>query len=86
MNYKKKDGTLVSEEWMDAIAEAAEADELRGTVTAVENRQELEEDFATVPVEFSKSCLIAIEKAAERIGESRSDFIRHAVDKALLTV
>ena len=85
MDYKKKDGTFVSEEWMDAVAEAAEADELRGAVVAMQDHREQEEDFAAVSIEFSKSRLTAIEKAAERIGESRSDFIRNAVDKALLT-
>lgn len=85
MDFKKKDGTLVSEEWMDAIAEAAEADELQDSVIAVQDHTELEEDFAIVPVTFSKSRLAAVEKAAKRIGESRSDFIRNAVDKALLT-
>ena len=84
MDYKKKDGTLVREEWMEAVAEAAEADDLLGIVTAVQDHGEGEEDFATVPVTFSKSRLTAIEKAAERIGETSSDFIRNAVDKALL--
>ena len=85
MDYMKKDGMLVSEEWMDAIAKAADADDLQGAVIAVQDHVESEEDLATVPVAFSKSRLAAIEKAAERIGESRSDFIRNAVDKALLT-
>lgn len=84
MDYAKKDGTFVSEEWMDAISEAAEADELNDSVIAVHEHMEPEEDFTTISIRIPTSCLTAIEKAAERIGESRSDFIRNAVDKALI--
>lgn len=85
MDYKKKDGTLVSEQWMDGIADAADADALRDTVIAVEDNVEYDGDIVTIPVSFSRPCLDAIEKAAERAGESRTDFIRNAVNKALLT-
>jgi len=88
MAYTKKDGTLVSDEWMDKIASAAESDELPGVVLSTKThagRPKLYEDneLKTISFRLPVSQLVAIESAVKRSGESRSDFLREAVDKAL---
>lgn len=86
--YTKKDGSVVSEDWMDRIAEAAESDELPGVVVTTQThagRPRLYEDdeLVTISVRLPKSRLAAVEQRAKRAGETRSDFIRSAVDHAL---
>lgn len=86
--YKKKDGSIVSEEWMDAISNAAEDEELLGipvTTQTHAGRPRLfkDDELVTISVRLPKSRLAAIEKIAKGTGESRSDFIRDAVDCAL---
>ena len=89
MAYTKKDGTVVTDEWMDAIAEAAEKDEMPGVVLTAEThvgRPKLyaDDDMETVSFRLPKSRLSAIERAVKQKGESRSDFLRNAVDRALI--
>lgn len=86
--YIKKDGSVISEEWMEQIGEAAERDELPGVVVTTQThvgRPRLFEDdeLVTISVRLPKSRLDAVEQRARREGETRSDFIRSAVDRAL---
>jgi hypothetical protein len=88
MGYTKKDGTVVSDEWMDAIADGAESDNLLGDVIETHigaGRPRLydDDDLETVSFRLPKSRIHAIESAIKCKGESRSDFLREAVDKAL---
>ena len=90
MAYKKKDGTIVTDEWMDAVAEAAEKGELPGIVTSTEvhvgrPRKFDDDELKTISFRLPLSRISAVEAAAKRRGESRSDFLRDAVDKELLS-
>jgi hypothetical protein len=90
MEYTKKDGSVISDEWMDAIANAAETDTLRGSVIATQTgsgRPRLYEDdeLETISFRLPKSRILAIDTTIKSKGESRSEFLRNAVDKALAT-
>jgi hypothetical protein len=89
MDYKKKDGTVVTKDWMDALSDAADADELPGTVVATmlgAGRPRLYEDdeLETVTFRLPKSRIRAISAMIEKNGETRSQFLRKAVEKALI--
>lgn len=45
--YIKKDGTIISEEWMDKIADAAERDALPGQVITTQTHAACERDSGT---------------------------------------
>jgi hypothetical protein len=88
MGYKKKDGTVITDEWMDALAEAAEKDRLPGAVLSTEThagrpRMYGDDELKTISFRLPLSRISAIERAAKHKGKSRSDFLRDAVDKAL---
>jgi hypothetical protein len=90
MAYKKKNGSIVTDEWMDTVADAAEKGELPGSVTHTEvhlgrPRMYGDEELKTISFRLPASRIPAIEAAARQKGESRSDFIRDAVDKALIS-
>jgi hypothetical protein len=90
MGYEKKDGTAITDDWMDAIAEAAENDQLPGIVLSTEThagrpRMYGDDELRTISFRLPLSRISAIERAAERKGESRSEFLRDAVDKALIS-
>jgi hypothetical protein len=89
MGYKKKDGTVVTDDWMDTIAEAAEKDRLPGVILSTEThagrpRMYDDDELKTISFRLPLSRISAIERAAKRKGESRSEFLRDAVDKALI--
>jgi len=88
MGYTKKDGSVVTDEWMDAIADGAEADSLPGKAVKTETnagRPRIFEDDELEAVTFKirKSRLPMIDSATEKAGGSRSDFLREAVDEKL---
>jgi hypothetical protein len=90
MGYEKKDGTAITDDWMDAIAKAAENDQLPGIVLSTKThagrpRMYEDDELRTVSFRLPLSRISAIERAAERKGESRSEFLRDAVDKALIS-
>lgn len=77
MDYTMKDGTFVSEEWMNGIAEAAEVDELQGIVVAVDAKadvlnesDEMRERVWAWQEEIDRQADIAFEKGAAK-GEAR---------------
>jgi hypothetical protein len=73
---------------MDAVADAAEADELRGIVVKTENgpgrpRTFENDELESITFRIRKSRLPMIDSAAEKRGESRSAFLRDIIDQAL---
>lgn len=90
MDYTKKDGTVISEKWMDAIAEGAETDELPGVAVATQShvgrpRLFSDDELVSVSLRIPKSRMEAIRRAARSAGETQSDFIRAAIDRALVS-
>ena len=90
MDYRKKDGTVVSEDWMDAVSEQAENGDLPGVVVATQThvgRPRLygDDELVSLSLRIPKSRMAAIERAARSSGESRSEFIRNAIDRALIS-
>jgi len=88
MGYKKKDGSIISDEWMDATAAAAERGVLPGVVVATQagaGRPKLykDDELTTISFRLPQSRVRAIDSAIKQQGESRSQFLREAVDKAL---
>ncbi len=88
MDYTKKDKTVVTEEWMDTIAAAAEAGKLPGTLLKTETgpgRPKIFEDdeLENITFRIRKSRLSLLDDATSKAGVSRSDFIREAVDEKL---
>ena len=88
MGYNKKDGTVVTDEWMDAIAHAAEVGKLPGKVEKTETnagRPRIFEDdeLETITFKIRKSRLPLIDAVIGKTRQSRSDFLREAVDEKL---
>ncbi|MDR1087916.1 MAG: ribbon-helix-helix protein, CopG family [Coriobacteriales bacterium] len=88
MGYVKKDGSLITDTWMDAIADAAEADRLRGVVVKTESgpgrpRILKDDELQSITFRIGKSRLPMIDNAAAKRGESRSEFLRDLIDQAL---
>jgi len=88
MGYKKKDKTVIEDGWMDAVSAAAEAGKLLGTVIKTEigpGRPRIfnDDELESVSFRIRKSRLHSIDNVVSQIGESRSDFLREAVDEKL---
>jgi predicted DNA binding CopG/RHH family protein len=89
MGYVKKDKSIVTDKWMDAVANAAEADKLRGVVTKTENgpgrpKTFENDELESITFRIRKSRLPMIDNAAAKRGESRSEFLRDLIDQALV--
>ena len=88
MGYIKKDGAVVTEEWMDSIVSAVEAGNLPGKILRTETnvgRPRIFEDdeLETITFKIRKSRLPLIDAVTGKTRESRSDFLREAVDEKL---
>lgn len=88
--YRKKDGSVVSGEWMDDVARRAERDDLPGQVVTTQvhkGRPRLHEDEELITISFRlpKSRLEILEKRARDTGTTRSEFIRDALERSLVT-
>jgi hypothetical protein len=88
MDYVKKDKTVVTDEWMDSIAKAAEAGSLPGTVIKTETGPSRlktfeNDELESITFRIRKSRLSMIDNVATQTGRSRSDFLREAVDEKL---
>ena len=88
MGYTKKNKTIITDDWMDAISAAAESGALPGTVLRTETgpgrpKTFADDELASVSFRIRKSRLLSIDKVIAQMGESRSDFLREAVDEKL---
>ncbi|WP_454933680.1 ribbon-helix-helix domain-containing protein [Actinomyces oris] len=76
----------VTDEQLDSLAADYEAGDWKGRLgPAVQGRPRLyEEEMRTISFRIPASRLQAIDAHAERNGKSRSEFLRQAIDDALL--
>ena len=85
MEYKTEDGTVLTDEKLDQMAREYESGTWHGHGEVTKGRPKLyDEDMETVSFRLPKSRIEAIEAVTARTGESKSDFFRDAIDKALL--
>ena len=85
MEFKDRSGEVITDEHFDAMAEEYEAGTWGGIGEITMGRPKLyDEDLETVSFRLPKSRIAAVEAVAKRRGESKSDFYRKAVDRALL--
>lgn len=85
MEFKDRSGEVITDERFDAMAEEYEAGTWGGIGEITTGRPKLyDEDLETVSFRLPKSRIAAVEAVAKRRGESKSDFYRKAVDRALL--
>ena len=85
MEFKDRSGEVITDERFDAMAEEYEAGTWDGIGEITMGRPKLyDEDLETVSFRLPKSRIAAVEAVAKRRGESKSDFYRKAVDRALL--
>jgi hypothetical protein len=74
----------MSDKMLDELADAFERGEWPGSRTVLLGRPRLaEEEVKPVTFRLPVSHIQAIDAAAKKAGESRSEFLREAVEKAL---
>jgi hypothetical protein len=85
MGFTADNGKTISDAQFDAMAEEYENGSWSGHGEISRGRPRLyDEDMETVTFRLPKSSLHSVEAVARSRGESKSEFIREAVDKALL--
>ena len=77
MGFEADNGTVLTDEMLDKRAEG------HGEV-AMGRPRLYDEDMGTVSFRLPCSRIRAVEAAAKRQGESKSDFFRRAIDRELL--
>ena len=87
MAYVSENGVELTDEMLDAMAAEYERGEWSGVgrVTAGRPRS-FGEEMETVSFRIPKSRIAAMEEAARKRGETRSDLIREAVDMMLMSL
>ena len=89
MEYIMKGGTVYTDEDFDRLAAAAERGDYPGTpgawVVRPQGRPSLcDEELVTIACKIPRSKRDAIDRRAKAAGKNRSDFIRSALEKALV--
>lgn len=83
MGHETRD-TAIAGETLDNMAEEYENGTWTGHGEIMMGRPKLyDEDMETVSFRLPRSRIIAVEAAAKRRGETKSDFFRKAIDQAL---
>lgn len=84
MEIKKADGTVVTDEMLDEMAEEYENGTWEGHGEVAMGRPKLyDEDMETVSFRLPRSRVKAVEAVTKRRGMSKSEFYRRAVDGEL---
>lgn len=88
MEYIMKGGVVYTDEDFDLLAEAAERGDYPGEpgawVVRPQGRPAMcEEELVTIACKVPRSKRDAIDRRAKSLGETRSDFMRGALEKAL---
>ena len=82
MEYVTKNGTVLTDKVLDDMAQEYEKGTWHGSVTM--GRPKLyNEELETISFRLPKSRIAAIDEAAKRRGESKSAFLRAAVEQHL---
>ena len=85
MGFEADNGTVLTDEMLDKRAEEYEDGTWSGHGEVAMGRPRLyDEDMGTVSFRLPCSRFRAVEAAAKRQGESKSDFFRRAIDRELL--
>ena len=85
MGFEADNGTVLTDEMLDKRAEEYEDGTWSGHGEVAMGRPRLyDEDMGTVSFRLPCSRIRAVEAAAKRQGESKSDFVRRAIDRELL--
>ena len=85
MGFEADNGTVLTDEMLDKRAEEYEDGTWSGHGEVTMGRPRLyDEDMGTVSCRLPCSRIRAVEAAAKRQGESKSDFFRRAIDRELL--
>lgn len=86
MKHIAEDGTALTDELLDKLAEEYESGAWKGDLGEVtRGRPKLcEEELETVSFRLPKSRIAAIEAVAKKRGQSKSEFLRQAVDRNLI--
>ena len=85
MGFEADNGTVLTDEMLDKRAEEYEDGTWSGHGEVAMGRPRLyDEDMGTVSFRLPCSRIRAVEAAARRQGESKSDFFRRAIDRELL--
>ncbi|WP_417353461.1 ribbon-helix-helix protein, CopG family [Gordonibacter pamelaeae] len=85
MGFEADNGTVLTDEMLDKRAEEYEDETWSGHGEVTMGRPRLyDEDMGTVSFRLPCSRIRAVEAAAKRQGESKSDFFRRAIDRELL--
>ena len=85
MEFVTENGKVITDDDFDRMAEEYEKGTWSGHGEIALGRPRLyEEDLETVSFRLPRSRIVAIEAVARRRGETKSDFFREAIDKALL--
>ena len=85
MGFEADNGTVLTDEMLDKRAEEYEDGTWSGHGEVAMGRPRLyDEDMGTVSFRLPCSRSRAVEAAAKRQGESKSDFFRRAIDRELL--
>ena len=85
MGFEADNGTVLTDEMLDKRAEEYEDGTWSGHGEVAMGRPRLyDEDMGTVSFRLPCSRIRAVQAAAKRQGESKSDFFRRAIDRELL--
>ena len=85
MGFEADNGTVLTDEMLDKRAEEYEDGTWSGHGEVAMGRPRLyDEDMGTVSFRLPCSRIRAVEAAAKRQGESKSDFFRRSIDRELL--
>ena len=85
MGFEADNGTVLTDEMLDKRAEEYEDGTWSGHGEVAMGRPRLyDEDMGTVSFRLPCSRIRAVDAAAKRQGESKSDFFRRAIDRELL--
>ena len=83
--YVADDGTPLTDEMLDELAEEYETGTWEGHGKVSQGCPRMyDEDMETVSFRLPKSRIFSIEVVAESRGKTKSEFIREAIDQALL--
>ena len=87
MEYKLTDGSSVTDEKLEQIAEEFESGEWKGHLENIRvSLPDREEPTKVLTFRLTVSRAAAVKAAAKRAGITQSDFIRHAVDRELAAI
>jgi hypothetical protein len=85
MDFKTDNGLTITDEMFDKMAEEYEKGTWSGHGEIIMGRPKIyDEDLETISFRLPKSRVNAIEAITARIGKTRSEFLREAVDRALI--